>query len=233
MLKLADFGQDVSATAIDFDAQAELTVHPDSEDSIYKLSFSNLNVTISNEGTEPLHSVTLWARFASYTITAENGWSGTFPQYRKKKINNLNLIPGESIQLSWNDLSAWYNELPASPFDLCIWTARPNGRLDGDASNDLVCNSQVIVSTEAPPVRSDIHVLPNPVNEQLAIGYNREAQLEDSEVHILNSLGQVVYQAKIRGGQQLINTELWSPGFYILRLNKDGALLAQEKLVKH
>jgi hypothetical protein len=226
-------GQDASLTDISFEVTRTRAPHPETFDTLHRLSFSNLKIKIKNNGSQKLNSITLGAHFPSYTLYNTWNWPGWFRQNPKKAFNNLDLEPGESKVLNWQGLKAWFDNAPSSPYQLCIWAANPNGRLDNNGNNEYVCASQpIVVALEEPTFASDFKVFPNPVEHLLTVQYTNQTPNNIIKLEIQNALGQSICKEILSTAHKEVSTSNWSKGIYWLSITLDAEIIYTQRLVK-
>lgn len=117
-------------------------------------------------------------------------------------------------------------------------TLNPTDKLDPNASILLVktktksnqSNDKLATNISAYSYSDKISIYPNPANDHLNVDMNSIAKAETT-VQILNTLGQVVYEAKALNQHLVINTSELAGGVYIVSIKQNNKTIAVKKVV--
>jgi hypothetical protein len=77
---------------------------------------------------------------------------------------------------------------------------------------------------------NNVHIYPNPANDVLNIDLNGLSKTE-TNIEILNTLGQVVYQTKSLNQHLVINTSELAGGVYMVNIKQNNNVIAVKKVV--
>jgi hypothetical protein len=77
---------------------------------------------------------------------------------------------------------------------------------------------------------NNVHIYPNPANGVLNVDLNGLSKTE-TDIEILNTLGQVVYQARSLNQHLVINTSELAGGVYIVNIKQNDHIIAIKKVV--
>ncbi len=201
---------DVGISNMRFDSI--IAVHPPFlPDFLFNLSFVP-TVTIINKGTEKINSINL-------NSIRQSGFPpcGFTPDI--DRFNNLNLSPGDSIDLTLRKRHDGGGKPLPYIFNFCVWSSCPDSAADIDHSNDYYCDSfniTTIVSIEE--LESGTGFLyPNPVKDILKI--SNSSMKSNDEYFIINYLGVIIETGYTFNNE--INTKELENGIYFLRINSE------------
>jgi Bacterial Ig domain/Secretion system C-terminal sorting domain len=82
---------------------------------------------------------------------------------------------------------------------------------------------EMTIATEEADWFTQVHIFPNPVGEVL----NVNAAVLLDEISVYNQLGQLLYQVHPTSNNNIIPTNHFAPGFYVLRMLKDGLVFGE------
>lgn len=190
------------------------------------VTWDGINISIKNEGSTILETVSLNISFVPCSFICASKITAT------RNYDNLNLAPGESITINWGGLQVQglvFQELS----ELCFWTSIPNGRIDGDHSNNNFCADIIIDTREVVANSHDLTLFPNPASDVLEVQYSGQSQLFQ-QYRVVNIMGQVVLSGQWPQGQNRIslNVNDLDSGMYIFQLSGDLQVLVQQIVVE-
>ncbi len=219
-----DFSKDIGVIGIGEDASSNEFTLPNGD---YKLQYDELKVTIHNFGDKLVDSLKLNARFETLWIgpTCEK-----YYQFLHKKFTSISLMPGESVDLYWDNFDILFNSKPTAPFDICIWTSLPDQRLDSNNDNDRFCSS-FLVNDEEPTMDIDFSIYPNPSSSGSTIDYDLPV-LHEGHVRVFNSMGILMGSYETGSGTGAMSLPKFPNGFYFIVLEMDGQVAKTLKFVQ-
>lgn len=167
-----------------------------------------ISVTIRNNGTDVLRSVSLYTRPSSidplpcFLDTAI---------YRR--FDQLDVLPGDTTVLVVDDLPV--SKL-SGPDKFCVWLSMPNDQPDAKRKNDSYCTA---VTGFNLPLPDQMRIFPNPVQDQLFISLESNDFIA-ARIQISNMAGQIVLDEAVlkKGDYYVVNTATLATGVYILRV---------------
>ena len=201
---------DLALTRVSFDTS--YAYHPvQLPNGVFAIEFV-AKLTVTNYGTEIIKS---------FNVSANSYLQGLCGAGRIiQRFNNLNILPGDSLQVTLDTLGEWGIVL-SQPYNFsysfCPWISCPDSVTDKDHSNDLLCDSflidEIVFVQELPDEK--ITLFPNPVSDDLNVK-SGIAGNHESIFTILNSLNEVVDTGILITGT--INTSKLENGFYLLMI---------------
>ncbi len=208
-----DLSNDVGVVEIEQGTAADVAQNSSSS---YTVFFKNVKVVVHNFGNKPVNTLYLRAK-----------------NFRSKKINNLSLLPGEDIELTWESLESYFSFDPAGQlFNLCIWTSHPDFRLDFDSSNDTYCMDFLVNSGEV-LTQNNIIIYPNPASDIINIQLEVQQPVGNFALRILDVNGKVVKEslaAQMKPSYSIPVSD-WATGIYFLQVLGNGAVVDAKKFV--
>ncbi len=90
-----------------------------------------------------------------------------------------------------------------------------------DTSNIVEATCLCLSSINEMSLLENVLVYPNPANDVLNVNFG--FRIEDCELKIINSIGQVIHQSEIQNSQSAINIAGLSEGIYIVRISTPAA----------
>ena len=148
-------------------------------------------------------------------------------------FEELDLMPGEEMDLEYPPVAPSFAEPSDSLLEVCFWASLPDDHPDFNNTNDYQCQSLLVTSTKFPEVRAatELHLFPNPSAGPAQLSYRLPGQ-EAGEVRIYNSLGQEVarYPLQAQGGQIQIDRQ--PSGVYFVLLYQQDRPVQQVKWVQ-
>ena len=205
---------DLALTRVSFDTT--YANHPyQLPNGVFAITFV-AKLTVTNYGTEIINSFNVNA--TSY-LPGPCG-PGTFIQ----RFNNINLLPGDSMQVTLDTLGEWgivISEPYNYTYTFCPWVSCADSITDKDHSNDFLCDSFMINEIVSVEELFDEKMLlyPNPIIDVL----NFKNNLKGSQKYvytILNSLSEVIESGILISGT--INTDKLKSGIYFLIIESEG-----------
>lgn len=92
-------------------------------------------------------------------------------------------------------------------------------------------NFGTIAVNEIESVENELTVYPNPTKDVLNLELSNYEEVDNYQLYIHNAVGQEVYASNF---ENQLNVGTWNTGLYILTLrNEQGAIVAQQKIIKH
>lgn len=92
-------------------------------------------------------------------------------------------------------------------------------------------NFGTIAVDEIESVQNELTVYPNPTKDVLNLELSDYEEVDNYQLYIHNAVGQEVYASNF---ENQLNVGTWNTGLYILTLrNEQGAIVAQQKIIKH
>jgi hypothetical protein len=183
--------------------------------------FYSMEVTVQNNGTDTLHTVTINHNPYNYPYCGFDFYS--------EKFSGLSLAPGQTVILQ-TPIIAKGAAMPLSQpptntitISACFWTSAPNQRSDIDHSNDEICGTYTYITTGLADQHfvDDLSVFPNPFRETITIS---DENSSICAIELYSADGKLI-QKKGEGDSKIkhVSAEGIAPGFYVLKLyHKDG-----------
>jgi Secretion system C-terminal sorting domain len=178
--------------------------------------FPEITVTLTNYGSTIVNNAMVDCRFPFI-----NGICA-FTNYYSKTLENINLAPGASLEVVFQNLNPFTFHL-AEPYQICFWSNLPNLHVDAHPENDVFC--QKIVSTPTAELSdAEISLFPNPSSETLFVKSYK--LLSTSNLLIYNVLGQIVGNYELEDNtENSIDVNMFPIGNYYYTLLNEGVLL--------
>lgn len=180
---------------------------------IYEIKIPNIDLLVTNKGTAPVHSLA-----ANLKLSDINGLGEcTIEQEFTKTFDNLNLQPGASIHLVWDEVKfgSWDN-LAGENLDLCLWTSLPNHHLETNNDNDVACAQVTVATQERFPVAFEHYF--NPVADELNIALKEQLGSRQAVVRVFNATGQLVHSEALGSQPQSLELGHLPDGAYFLQI---------------
>lgn len=180
------------------------------------LRYAGVEITVENTGQETLQQLSLNSRFDRCQAICGSAFTYYY------NFDNLNVAPGEQITLPVGDISA-----PGIPqeeeVELCFWASLPNGKVDKQGANDMICQPLIISDNSTPTTRFSLRLFPNPALDRIHIDFGVPLA-SDQPGQIYNSKGQLLSNYFFYQGtaMQEIDISQLSPGAYFFRLGEKG-----------
>ncbi|MEO1262448.1 MAG: T9SS type A sorting domain-containing protein [Bacteroidota bacterium] len=197
----------------------------------YQLVYDSLKITVQNFGNNIVDSLKLNGFFFDF-----GDFNNCFRLYQRpnKKYTGLSLLPGESIDLYWEDYTAVFPLAPSETFNVCIWPSLPNQKIDRDSDNDLFCIDFLVDTKESTPPVLSWTVYPNPVSNYLYIQV--EPLMEgyvNYSIRITDVSGRELYVNEVSTYQQVLEVPVWEweAGLYLVRYVSDRGLIGTSRFV--
>lgn len=144
---------------------------------------------------------------------------GTLPPFSIIYMTGIDTLPNGGYVLSGSTDSAGYQVA-------FIMTIDSNGCFSNTA-----CEATYFSDIEYFEPAIAVNVYPNPANEQINFTFTN-LQLNQCQLRISNSLGQVVHQSKVEGQQTTLNTSTLATGLYFWALQQEGRVIKSGKFIK-
>ncbi|MCC6726716.1 MAG: T9SS type A sorting domain-containing protein [Saprospiraceae bacterium] len=197
----------------------------------FKVRFVDTKFQVFNYSDTILNSVVLNVRFPSLPMEYPLN-PNPIPQHFVKGYNNLNLQPGESTWLTWDEIVPVFVDYPSGiTLDLCFWTSMPDGKSDIDNSNDVACGDFFVESKEivnAP--QFDFELSPNPSIGESFLHFSSLINL-DVEIIISNLLGQTIQSHSMKSGNNSLKINNLEKGLYLVSATVGNSIIGTKKLV--
>ncbi|MBN2762347.1 MAG: T9SS type A sorting domain-containing protein, partial [Bacteroidales bacterium] len=100
-------------------------------------------------------------------------------------------------------------------------TAKFNAVAENKRVGDVYTFTINVISAVDDLIEEGITMFPNPANDQLTI----KGLTENSNVKIMNAVGQLVYNGLIESSKAVINVSSLDNGVYILQIDANGKVL--------
>jgi hypothetical protein len=189
----------------------------------HRATYGDVMVTIKNSGTQVLDSITVCFRTQGCQNFCPNS------THRKEVFRNLNLQPGQDVELLLEQLysSCFIDD----PKELCLWLISPNGELDKNQADNVLCISDFITTSTLDPIAVQFEITPNPTSELLRVACGTEnGQMQTIE--IFDALGQVVQtENNINQNEVQLNLDTLPVGNYLVRVKTDKGIGVQKVCV--
>ena len=133
-------------------------------------------------------------------------------------------MPGETAELTWEELRATFDEDPTGDLEFCMWTSMPDLKLDKDSSNDLYCTSLFVTGLDGgePLNEFSLQLFPNPSSAaQSTLRYQLPAGAP-GEIRVFNPVGNLVARHAVAGGQGALELAKQPAGLYYVVLAVGG-----------
>ncbi|TAK42607.1 MAG: T9SS type A sorting domain-containing protein [Saprospiraceae bacterium] len=192
----------------------------------YEVVFRDIKITVQNFGETPIEQVNLNLEFPEVWLP---GWCFKIQQF-SKQFDNFLLLPGETIDLTWDSLLVWFEEKPEGFVEFCIWSSIPNHKLDENAANDVHC-SDFIVSSKESFLNPSFQIFPNPTASQATLGYQLPPGTTGA-VHIFNSIGRQVEVFPVEQASGSLTLPEYPVGLYFVSLVVEGQVVRTERWVQ-
>jgi hypothetical protein len=180
---------------------------------IYEISIHDIDLLVTNKDTEPVHSLTANIQFGDL----EGVWECTIEQEINTTFDNLDLQPGTSMHLVWDEVKFYtWDNLAGQNLDLCLWTSLPNHHLETNNDNDVACTQVTVATNERQPVAFSQSF--NPSTDELQLELNDFFENEKTEARIFNAAGQLVHAESIAAQRQAIGLGNLPDGPYFLQI---------------
>jgi Secretion system C-terminal sorting domain len=176
----------------------------------YWIGINDIKAIVKNEGPTVINRLNLNMPLPTYPAPSCVAEQSIFKEYE-----NLNLEPGESVELVWGGIGiilGWGQQ--TDNFELCLFVSQPDHHLDTDNFNDASC-VDVLLADKAPlPFR--FHHAFNAVADEL---YIEMPTLEASaKANIFNAAGQLVHTEHITELRQTLQLQDLTDGIYFLQI---------------
>lgn len=207
---------------LDFVTSGFECIWTDQQPSLRDCAIEEIILTVKNYGTEPVNKFNVNALFQRCMYICSR------PDSFLESFSEIDLQPGEEIEIYLGTL-----DFPSlvvkegGSYDLCFWTSVPDGKIDGDLSNNRFCKTieNIPIGINEASITNQISVFPNPAKESVVFEFSIAENT--SPITFYNELGQVVLQEAIRSGEKLDLSKLVS-GIYFWKLGKEsGKLIIQ------
>ncbi len=193
---------------------------------VYRLNFAP-RIIVQNTGSDTIHS---------FYINAESllwGVCGNYKNYRL--INNINIIPGQTMSIPIDTLSEFGIAISHFPFTykFCPWISCPNFKVDKDHSNDFLCDSFSITGTDLIAELNDysrINIFPNPFDSQISILYSGISN-QEAIYKFYDLLGKEKLNGELNQNENIIDLSSIPPGVYFIIIFMDDKVI-KKKIVK-
>ncbi|MBK9014768.1 MAG: hypothetical protein IPM82_12205 [Saprospiraceae bacterium] len=131
------------------------------QDGKYKVRFHDVKFQVFNYADTVLNSFRVNVRFPDLPME----WPmqpSPIPQHFFKQFNNLNLEPGQSTTLTWDEFTATFVDYPSGTnLELCFWSSMPDGKSDINTSNDVACGDFFVNDEEIQAEKTGFNIYPN------------------------------------------------------------------------
>lgn len=221
--------EDIGVTAIEAIGLPYETAPPFGD---YQLVYDSLKITVQNFGDNTIDSLKLNADFVQFREIGSCIW---YYQLYHEKYTGVSLMPGESIDLYWEDFSVFFEEIPTTEdFEICIWTSLPNQKIDRDSENDIFCTDFLVSDKEVIPTGLSWNVFPNPVYDYLNIELDKPLKgCEDCLLKVMDITGRERYRSSVNAYNQPFKVPVWDweAGLYFLQYLSDGEIINTSRFV--
>jgi hypothetical protein len=201
------------------------TGYPPFIGNYHRANYGDARVTIKNLGPLVLDSVAVGFRMLGCPTFCTIGTE------RLEVFRNLNLEPGQSTNVMIKDINTTC--FRDTMTDLCLWLVSPNGDLDKNQSDNLLCTHDFITTIAHEPTLIQFEITPNPTHGIVRITLNPEYGFTQL-LEIFDAFGRLVKQ-ELHTAQAEIFTDLSSlpQGNYILKLKTENGIGIQKVSVAH
>lgn len=197
----------------------------------FKVSFQDVKFQVFNYSDTVLNSFRANVRFPDLPME----WPlhpNPVPQHFFKQFSNLNLAPGQSTTLSWDEFTATFVEYPSgNNMELCFWSSMPDGKSDINPNNDVACADFFVNDEEQQPEQIGFEVFPNPTTSSCSIFYSLPA-VSDSELSIYDAMGRLLHRQQLAEGTNRLVINDLTKGMNLLVLKVNGDVVKTEKLIR-
>lgn len=217
-----DYSVDIGIVEMDL-ANFQKAEHP-----IFHGYFFEAYLTLKNHGDDTIHQ---------FNVNYQDTWLGTGQRHiyypNPFTSETLTLPPNETLKIGIVNGLTIYGSFGQEK-EICLWVTGPNDRIDRDHSNNSSCET-VVLSDIASPIAdsNDISIFPNPFRQKLEI-HTQNQFLDDAQVTIFNTLGQVVYRSELKSKQTVLELKELQSGVYIVEVkNRNSGERWTERVVKY
>ena len=181
---------------------------------------SDIEVTVRNNGTIPINKVAL--KYG--TDVCPNKFCSDYYSHTVLH-DNINLEPGETMELPMGILSQHELHPDIEVMTLCVNAAAPDHPMEINLGNNSACESITVVNTdELEPREQQLSVYPNPATNQITVDWPEGAET----LSIYNAQGQVVYYEGLQGQatRRTIDLAQLPAGLYFVQIKTNAGLLS-------
>lgn len=181
----------------------------------FRIEFGKVFVTVKNTGNTPVqqfrvngHFNRCWTICASYEQISESF--------------DLALAPGDSVELLLLDDFDLDGQENKPVFNLCFWTAVPDGRLDANPEDDRFCKTFSVLVSDQEPVESlqQVQVFPNPSTGDVTFKIEPpDAGQGDYTIVLTNLSGQVILREPFSGASYRLSRGSLPAGIYFYEIS--------------
>jgi len=200
--------------------------------AFYSIDFPFVDLSVRNYGTDTVRSFYLASFFPSVNYDPQHCYSPS--QNWKKRFSGYNIAPGETEQLQWEIPRVQYEDHfdPHAPYEFCVRTLVPSGRLDRNSSNDGVCYTTALTNTDEAslPASFALQAFPNPASGPVSLQYQLP-QGKDGYLVLINTTGQELARHPVEGAGEWQLPGL-PPAVYLAVLWVEGKQVARRRVVK-
>lgn len=191
----------------------------------HSIVFDSVYVVVKNEGSATLQEVTVNASLGSITYICQEYF------YYQGTFSDLNLQPGESIQLEIGKITQRAPFVLPTVTTLCFWTTLPNDSLDYNGMNNGTCRDfQVIVSDNEPQYVAPLNISPNPATDHFLIQWPGDPNV-DAIVQMFDITGRLISERRVTGSECSLQRENIPAGIYQVILTDDNGRVYSGKIV--
>lgn len=193
-------------------------------DSIYYSGYVyvKLRARVKNEGTTIVNSFKL----NCFEIMTFDGCSRYFYQ---EEFTNLNLQPGDSVELSPNSpIMLMPGSISGNTVTgyFCLYTSLPNKEVDNFSGNNQLCkNFSTTGIEETGSILNSLKIFPNPSEKDFTI----KASAMINSVEVYNVIGELISSESLTGQEIRIGDRL-DAGVYFLKINTDKGTITKKVL---
>ncbi|HKK87974.1 MAG TPA: T9SS type A sorting domain-containing protein, partial [Saprospiraceae bacterium] len=122
---------------------------------------------------------------------------------------------------SSNEINPSHDYFIAGTYDVGLIARNSSGCTDASVVQIEVTG--MVSNLENENAGNSVSLYPNPFNNQIVIEYGKNIPFGKGEIHVVNSLGQIVQKLNVQnaGGLQRINTNGWTSGVYWVEFRFD------------
>jgi hypothetical protein len=148
-------------------------------------------------------------------------------------FEELNLMPGEEVNLEYPPVATSFAEPSDSLLEVCFWASLPDDHPDLNNTNDYQCQSLLVTSSEFPEVRTatELHLFPNPSAGPAQLSYRLPGR-ESGKVQVCNSLGREVARYPLQAQRGQIQIDRQPSGVYFVLLYQHDRPVQRVKWVQ-
>lgn len=177
-------------------------------------------ITVKNIGSQPVDSLRVH-------FLKEKGRSICWHEIHESRDFEVNLAPGESVELPFGELTMPYQPV-GKPLKICAWTSLPDRQIDGDETNNARCQDFDLLA----PIFDKTSLTPNPAGDCFELKMPGSPPLWPLEFRLRNEIGQEVRLEKIAGPLTEVLRNDLPRGLYFWEIRHvDGQLLEAGKVV--